>query len=207
MTDLGRGSWKRIIPVAIATSLAIAPLAARADVTDLTLGSGAPPRSLIGPPSLGAAIGKLSGAALIGLDIPPSGYSAGPRLTGELMYAVTDLAPQLRLDLGGRVSWAYHSWSQSFFNGSTWLLDFVPDVKLRYAITDQFGMYGDFGLGMAIVGGDGNTGAALAVQLGAGVAYALTPTMNLLGELRFNIYSKDGTNTFIALPTIGLEFH
>jgi hypothetical protein len=206
MTDLLRGSLKRLIPIAVALSFAVAPLAARAESNELSLGSGAPPKSLIGPPSLGPAVGKLSGSFLLALDLPPSGFSAGPRLTGEVMYAALDLAPQLRLNLGGRLSWAYHSWSGGL-NGSTWLLDLVPDAKLRYAVSDIFGLYGDFGLGYAYIGGDGGTGSALAIQLGAGVTYALTPKMNLLGEVRFNIYSKDGTNTFVALPTVGLEFH
>jgi hypothetical protein len=204
MTDLF-GTLKRLTPIIVALSFVLTPLAAHAEGTDLTLGSGAPPKSLIGPPSLGAPIGKFSGALLLALDLPPSGYSAGPRFTAEAMYALSDLAPQLRLDVGGRVSYAYHSLSG--VSGSAHYLDFVPDAKLRYGVSDLFGVYGDFGFGLAYVGGDVNTGVALAIQLGAGVVYAITPAMNLLGEVRFNIYSKDGTNTFIALPTIGLEFH
>jgi hypothetical protein len=48
---------------------------------------------------------------------------------------------------------------------------------------------------------------ALGLQFGGGVAYALTPKINLLGEIRFDVTTKSGAGLFIALPTIGLEFH
>ncbi len=205
MTRHVRSTLHSFTPFAIALSLLLAPLASRADDMNLSLGSGAPPKSLIGSPSLGAPIGRLSGAFLIGLDLPPSGFDVGPKLTGEIMYAVTDLAPQLRLDLGGRLAWSYHSWTGG--GGSSWLLDIVPDAKLRYGINDEFGIYGDFGMGYAYWGGDFAPGSALAIQFGAGAVYAITPTMNLIGELRINIYSVDGSHTFVTVPTIGLEFH
>ncbi len=204
MTSHVRSTPHRFTPFALALSLLLAPLATRADGMNLNLGSGAPPKTLIGSPSLGAPIGKISGAFLLGLDLPPSGLDVGPKLTGELMYAVTDLAPQLRLDLGARLAWAYHGQTGG---GSSWLLDVVPDAKLRYGVSDEFGVYGDFGMGYAYWGGDFAPGSALAIQFGAGAVYAITPRMNLIGELRINIYAVDGSHTFVTVPTIGLEFH
>jgi opacity protein-like surface antigen len=216
MTDLVHGSLKRITPIVVALSFVLAPLAARAETLRLDNGSGAPPRSLIGSASLGPSLGRMSYSALLALDIPPSGFNVGPRISAEGMYGFMDLAPQLRLDLGGRVSFAYHSADTGgLFDGSLWTLDFVPDAKLRYAINDQLGVYGDFGLGLALLhasasqGGFSNsdTSLALAVQFGAGVAYAVTPNINLLGEIRFDVTTKSGAGLFVALPTVGLEFH
>ncbi len=210
MTDLVRSTWKRCGLALLSTLLFLSPEVANAQ-------AGAP-MSLIGNPVLGPAIGKTDYSLLVALEFPPSDFSVGPRLTGEVMYGLMDLAPQLRLDLGGRLSWAYHSWSPGFANvsGSIWMFDFVPDAKLRYAVNDQLGVYGDFGLGLAWMhasaeqsgfGSASDDSVALAVQFGAGVAYAVTPTLNLLGELRFNIYSKSGYGLAIAVPTIGVEFH
>ncbi len=158
---------------------------------------------------LGAPVGAWSFSPQFALDIPPGGYDAGPRLTFEGMYGASDLAPSVRLDIGIRGSFAYHGFSRG--GGSTWILEGVPDVKLRFAASDRVGLYGDFGIGLAVLhtsvdfDGSDNTMAA-AIQFGFGLAYALNPRMNLIGEVRFDIYTKSGSSTFIALPTIGLEF-
>ncbi len=223
-------AFKRISVAALALGLCLSPTLSRGDEAaldlkardpafDLRSGSGAP-ASLIGSPVLGAPIGKLDWAGLIALELGPSGYNVGFRLTGEGMYAVMDLMPQLRLDIGGRVSWAYHgldNFGFAGYGGSSWLLDFVPDAKVRYAINDQFGVYGDFGMGLgfihesfdtnSIYGGGSNTTAAFTIQFGGGIIYAITPTINLLGEIRLNIYTASGSGLFVALPAVGLQFH
>jgi opacity protein-like surface antigen len=211
---------QRLGVLTLTAALLVVPGATRAQAPSGRSGATppAPFTSLIGNPVLGPAIGQTSFALLLALDIPPSGYSVGPRFSGELMYGFSDLAPQLRLDLGARASFAYHSLDVPSFvtgSGSIWVLDVVPDAKLRFAVTDQLGVYGDFGLGLALLRSSATSGAfsdsstdlAFAIQFGAGAAYALTPNINLLGEIRFDIYTKTGTGTFIALPTIGLEIH
>jgi opacity protein-like surface antigen len=168
-------------------------------------------------PALGGAPGALDFSAQLALDIPPSGYSVGPRFTGEVMYNLMDLAPQLRLSLGGRGSFAVHG--GDFV--SLWLIEGVPDAKIKFAVNDIFAVYGDFGLGLAIIHSSvdfagnipGSTVStsddtlAVAIQFGGGVSYAISPTINLLGELRFNVYTRDGSSTFIALPTVGVQWH
>ena len=234
MLNLPSDLSKRCSLAVLTSLLAFAPALAGADASpvDLRAGSGAPPTSLISSPSLGPSIGRLAYSGLVSLDIPPSGLSVGPRLAGEVMYGFMDLAPQLRLDLGGRVSYAYHSANDVFIavananaTGSQWIIDVVPDAKLRYAINDQLGVYGDFGLGLAFMrdsvdfpaysfGGttfpptsSSDSTVALTIQFGAGVAYAITPTINLLGEVRFDVYTRSGSGVFISIPTVGLEFH
>lgn len=44
-------------------------------------------------------------------------------------------------------------------------------------------------------------------QLGAGIAYAINPNVNSLGEVRWNIYTKSGYGSTVAVPTVGLEIH
>lgn len=163
-------------------------------------------------PSLGAPVGALDGSMLLSLEIPPSFYTVGPRLSGELMYSVMDLAPNVRLKLGGRAAIAYHSGD---FNSSLWTFDAVPDVKIAFAATDLLALYGDVGLGLAVMhfsqdtnfGSVSDTSLALAFQIGAGVAYTLNPSVNLLGEVRFDVYSRSGSSTFVSIPTVGLQFH
>lgn len=174
-------------------------------------------RSLIGNPSLGPEIGQLGYSGLVSLELAPSGLDVGPRFAFEAMYGFVDLAPQLRLDLGARASFGFHSGGGDV---SLWLADIVPDAKIRYALTDQLGVYGDLGLGLALMHTSvpdfvinnvtysaSSTDLALTFQLGAGVAYAVTPNINLLGEIRFDFYTKSDLGTFISIPTIGLEFH
>jgi opacity protein-like surface antigen len=208
---------QRLGLVTLAAALMTLPAVSRAQAPS----SGArlaPMPSLIGSPVLGPALGGISYSLLLALDLPPDGFTVGPRLSGEMMYGFNDLAPQLRLDLGARASFAYHSADLPAFinaSGSMWLLDIVPDAKLRLAVTDQLGVYGDVGLGLALMrasvssGGlsDSETDVSFTIQFGAGAAYAVTPNINVLGEVRFDVYTKSGTGLFVAIPTIGLEFH
>ena len=233
MTRLLTNGLKRLGLASLALGLILVPtlslanpgqldLSVRAPSLDLRAGSGAPAKSLIGAPALGAAIGGIDYSALLGLEIGPSGTSVGPRLSGEVMYGLMDLAPNLRLDIGGRAAFAYHGGDVSL-----WLLDFVPDAKIKYAIMDNLAVYGDFGLGLGYLHasvdvpaavqqqcnllnidcGGSDSSIALTIQFGGGVAYAVTPTINLLGEIRFDIYTKSGSSTFINIPTVGVQFH
>lgn len=163
--------------------------------------------------SLGAPVGALDYSALLSLEFPPSGLDVGPRLTGEVMYSVMDLAPKARLKLGVRGAFGYHG----FTGGSFWLLDAVPDAKITFALNDLVALYGDVGLGLAVhhvsvdavgpFGGGSDSTLTLAFQMGGGIAYAINPSVNLLGEVRLDLYTRSGSSTFVSFPTIGLQFH
>jgi len=161
-------------------------------------------------PALGAALGATDYSLLVALDLPPSGFSVGPRITGELMYGYTDVAPQARVDVGLRGSFAYHSGE---FDNSIWILEAVPDAKLKVALSPQLALYGDVGLGLALLhssfggGIDSDSTLALAIQFGGGASYAIGPYLNLLGEVRFDFYTRSGSSTFVALPTIGIQWY
>src|SRR5919197_4613681 len=93
--------------------------------------------------ALGPAVGTVGVGVLAGLDIPsPSGLDVGPRFTGELMFGLSDMTPQLRADLGVRLSFAYHN--ANF--GSEWLLDVVPDLRLALSATPRLAVYADVGI-------------------------------------------------------------
>ena len=171
------------------------------------------PKVFSNSPALGAGIGALDFAGLLALDIPTeSGGSIGPRITGEVMYGVMDLAPQLRLAVGARGSFAYHSFDP---NGSFWLLEGVPDAKIKFALNDMFAVYGDLGMGLSFQHMSVEVGAfsasddtlSFTVQFGAGASYAITPNLNLLGEVRFNLYTRSGGTHTIAVPTVGVQYH
>jgi opacity protein-like surface antigen len=166
-------------------------------------------------PSMGAPVGATDFSVLLSLELPPSFYSAGPRLTGEFMYGFIDLSPQARLSLGGRGAFSYHGGD---FDSSLWILEAVPDAKLTLNIAPRLSVYGDVGLGLAILHqsqdvpgfpGLSNSDSTLALtfQIGGGLSYAVSPNMNLLGEVRFDIYTRSGSSTFISIPTVGLQFH
>ena len=199
----------RLFVIPLLAALAAAPLAARAAFagqTSTTAGSS--------DPALGAPVGATDYSLLLSLELPPSGYSAGPRLTGELMYGFMDLSPQARLSLGGRGAFSYHGGD---FNNSIWILEAVPDAKLAFALAPNLAVYGDVGLGLAVLhvsvdlgafgGSASDSTLAVTFQFGAGVSYAVSPNMNLLGEVRVDIYSRSGSSTFISIPTVGLQFH
>jgi hypothetical protein len=165
-------------------------------------------------PALGAGIGALDFAGFLALDIPTeSGVSIGPRVTGEAMYNVMDLAPQLRLAVGGRLSFAYHSGD---FDSTFWGLDFVPDAKIKFAVMDKLAVYGDLGMGLAYIhasaGNFSDSTVSFTVQFGGGASYAITPNLNLLGEVRFDLYTAspvpggDASHS-IAVPTVGVQYH
>ena len=153
---------------------------------------------------LGPVDGRSGGRHRLSLELPPAGLNAGPRFTGELMYGYMDLSPQARLSLGGRGAFSYHS---DDFNGSLWIVEAVPDAKVTLALAPSLSVYGDLGIGLAVLATSADSTLAATFQFGGGVSYAVSPTMNLLGELRFDIYTRSGSSTFISIPTIGLQFH
>jgi hypothetical protein len=198
---------KRFGIAVVAVALLSVPALSRADTSDMVLKSslGAPARSLMSAPALGPEIGQMSWSILGGLQIPPSGGDVGPRASVELMWGAFDLAPQLRLDIGGRVSFSYHGAG----GANIMIFDAVPDVKLRWAVADSFGIYGDVGAGLGYytVSNSGPNGLAFTFQFGGGVAYAVTPNINLLGEIRLNVLTGDADGLYVAIPQIGIEFH
>jgi opacity protein-like surface antigen len=196
------------------------PLAARAAPPSRNTSAGRTMSTGSSDPAMGAPVGAIDYSVLLSLELPPSGLSAGPRLTGEFMYGFMDLSPQARLSLGGRGAFSYHGGD---FNSSLWIVEAVPDAKLTFALAPNLAVYGDFGLGLAIlrasvdvpgVPGLGipastvsDSSLQVTFQFGGGVSYAVSPNMNLLGELRFDFYTRSGDSTFISIPTVGLQFH
>ncbi len=203
------GALRRFALVALLLAPALSAAQPRRERADGPYGYGA-------GGAMGPALGQLGFGLLLALDIPPSGLDVGPRFTGELMYGLAQLSPQLRADLGGRLSFAYHGFSRDteFFVGSghTWILEVVPDLRLIFAASDRLAIYGDFGVGLAVIrdsfDGDGsNSGTEATFQIGPGLSYAIAPNLNFLAELRFDFYTRSGDGTFIALPTVGFQWH
>lgn len=188
-------------------------------VADRSAGAGGPPSvgggsSGARPAVLGAEQGGLDFSGILSLDIATSDYRVGPRISAEMMYGALDISPQLRLLTGVRGSFAYHGRSAG---GSLWILEGVPDVKVRFGASEQLALFADFGLGLAFrhtsVDLPGAPGASqtddavnLALQFGLGAALALTPDLSLFTEFRVNCYTKDKNPVFIAFPSLGLTW-
>jgi opacity protein-like surface antigen len=195
--------------LAVLVALAFAPGLA----TAAPAGRSPSPKVFSNSPALGGGVGALDFAGLVALDIPTKSFlSVGPRFTGEGMYNVMDLAPNLRLAVGGRLSFAYHSGDS---DSSFWGLDFVPDVKLKFALMDKLAAYGDLGMGLAYIHGSAgafsDSTVSFTAQFGGGVSYSVTPNLNLLGEVRFDFYTAApgglDTSHSIAVPTVGVQWH
>jgi opacity protein-like surface antigen len=185
----------------------------------LSLGGGAPAptKPARATNSMGAPLNGMEYGGLIALEVPPSGFDIGPRISAHGMYGFMTLSPEAQIDLGGRVSFAYHGGNAL----SVWVFDVVPDARIKYSVSDQLTLYGDVGLGLGImdvstnsvttlgttIGGSSDTSLVLTIQFGGGVSYAITPMLNLVGEVRFNIYTKSGSSTFVSIPGVGLVWH
>jgi opacity protein-like surface antigen len=156
----------------------------------------------------GPAVDGLGFELTVGLDIPsPSGVDVGPRFTAGLMYGLSDMTPALRADLGVYASFAYHN--ADF--GSLWDFDVIPELRLVGAVTPRLALFGDLGVGIAVLrasNGFGGTATdtVAAFELAPGLSYALSPMLNLLAEIRFTFFTG-GDGTYIALPTIGFQWH
>jgi opacity protein-like surface antigen len=203
--------------LSLCVAAALAPLAAEAATSSTSRSMTAGSTN----PALGAPVGDLDYSLLLGLDVPSSIYHLGPRLIAEGMYGYMDLSPQTRLKLGGRASFAYHG---SDIDGvSTWFIEAVPDAKIEYAFMQNAAVYGDFGLGLALVRYNApdfqepfppfetvsatSTDLALTFQFGGGMSYAVSPTMNVLAEVRVSLYTKSNYAAFWTIPTVGLQWH
>ncbi len=188
------------IPVALAAVLltlpALAPSRAEAASYDLD------------PTQIAA--GKLAFAPFVALDIPTaSGVSIGPRIGGELMYGVGEVAQKMHLDIGPRASFTYNGG-----DASLWTLDVLGTARLSYLVNKGLSVYGEAGLGLGyyhvsvdFLGGSvSDSGIMFDILFAPGIIYAITPTMNLLGEVGIWINAKDGVGTHIAIPTIGVQW-
>ncbi len=153
--------------------------------------------------------GKWAWAALLGLDVPTAtGANVGPRVAGEGLYGFGEIAPKLRLDVGPRIGIAYNGG-----DASLWTVDAVMVARLEYPITPVLAAYGEAGMGLGFYHWSVNaygfatsdSGAMLDLLLAPGVIYALTPDVNVLGEVGFWINAKSGLGTHIAIPTLGLQ--
>ncbi|HEX7489671.1 MAG TPA: outer membrane beta-barrel protein [Anaeromyxobacteraceae bacterium] len=187
-------------------ALLAAPLTARAAPPSRSTSAGRTMSAGSSDPAMGAPVGALDYSVLLSLELPDSGFNAGPRLTGEAMYGFMDLSPQARLSLGGRGAFSYHG---SDFNDSFWILEAVPDAKLTFNLAQNLALYGDFGFGLALRHESAVSDSTLGVtfQLGGGVSYAISRNVNLLGEVRLDLYTWSGASALVSIPTVGLQFH
>ena len=163
-------------------------------------------------PTLNPA-GRMNFAVLGALDIPTSeGLNVGPRIAGELMYGLGELSPKLHLDVGPRLAWTYNGGD----GGSLWTIDALATARLTYLVAPKLSLYGQAGLGLGYYHvsiddvpfgfDDSDSGVMFDILFAPGVIYAISPSMNLIGEVGIWINAKSGVGTHIAIPTIGLQW-
>ncbi|HZZ83010.1 MAG TPA: hypothetical protein VFE30_00580 [Anaeromyxobacteraceae bacterium] len=130
-------------------------------------------------------------------------YSVGPKIGIEAMYSFGELAPKLELEAGGR--FAFTHLGADFPFDSLNIFEVVPEARLLIPLSPKLRVYGETGLGLALVSNGGNSVAG-ALRFGFGGTWQLSPTVNLLVEpIGFNTYFKSGSLTTYNLA-VGLQF-
>jgi hypothetical protein len=211
LRSLSRIGW--IAPLALA--LALGPAAAsaqtaRTGTTPASKTAAAPaqrqPARAMAPSADAALIGRFEFEGGLGLAIPfESGMNTGFKLGAGAFYGLQTLGHGLVLQVGGTVGWTYNGYP-SPLDGSINTIDFLPTARLRYAIDPKLFVYGDGGLGLAVIHSSftfptlpgfptisgSSTDAALLIKLGGGIGYQLQPRLSLVFEPAFNIYARSG---------------
>ena len=197
------------LPLALAACLLAAPaFAGDMDlqlpdlrVPDLTSGSGA------GAHHAGAGYWNIAPRLELALPlghedyyIPGYGYyshspDAGPKVGVEALYSFGEIAPKLELEAGGRFSFTYVDPLSIF--------EVVPEARLLIPLSPKLKLYGESGLGLALLTNNGSDVSGV-LRFGFGGTYALSPTVNLLVEpIGFNTYFTYFTTYNLA---VGLQF-
>jgi opacity protein-like surface antigen len=168
----------------------------------------------LAPSADAALIGRFEFEGGLGLAIPfESGMNTGFKLGAGAFYGLQTLGHGLVLQVGGSIAWTYNG-VPSPLEGSFNTVDLVPTARLRYAVDKKLFVYGDGGLGLAVIHSSftfpppfpgfptvsgSSTNAALLIKLGGGIGYELQPRLSLVFEPAFNIYARSGSFTEFTL--------
>lgn len=158
-------------------------------------------------------VGKLEVEGSLGLAIPfETGMNTGFKLNAGGYYGLMQLTPTILLQVGGNFGITRNGYDVPSIpgvstSGSTWLFDFLPTARLRFAINEKLHAMADGGLGLGIAytsfsgGGisQSDTSAAFLLKLGGGVGYDMNEKLSLVALPAFNIYVKDGSVTEFTL--------
>ena len=150
-------------------------------------------------PALAAAQGGEVGSLKLGGSIglfASSFDTTGVQLRLDGTYTFSELQPRLYLEGAGHLAAMFGSNDVSVWEA-------VPKARLRYALSDQLSVYGDVGLGLAILhvsipdifgGGSENTLSAI-IRFAGGVLYAIRPDKIwlTLEPVGINVYTASGS--------------
>ena len=136
------------------------------------------------------------------LGLFASSFSTGVALHLDAAYTFSELQPRLYLEGAGHLGAMFGSHDISVWEA-------IPKLRLRYALTDPLSIYGDAGLGLAILHAsqqeqdtpagkvvvrESDTTAALLIRFAAGVQYAIEANIYLtLEPVGLNIYTASGS--------------
>lgn len=153
----------------------------------------------------GASAGQLEIGGEVGLTIPfDSGFGVGFKLAPEGFFFLPQFSPGLSLGVGGQLAFDLHPFPDA---GTFWFLDIVPMGRLRYALNPKTAIYGDLGMGLAMlhysvsVGpfSASDTTAAFMLKLGGGAEFKMNDKMSITAGPAFNFYLKSGGTTTLSL--------
>jgi len=153
----------------------------------------------------GGSAGNLEVGGELGLTIPfESGYGVGFKLAPEGFFFLPPFSPGLSLGVGGQLAFDLHPFPDA---GTFWFMDIVPMGRLRYAINPKTAIYGDLGMGLAIMHfsvsafgfSASDTSAGFLLKLGGGAEFKMNDKMSITAGPAFNFYLKEGGTTVLSL--------
>jgi len=77
--------------------------------------------------------------------------------------------------------------------------EFIPAVRFQLDATPRVDLYGDVGMGLYHLSGNGASNTGGAMRLGAGGAFAVTPALQLVAEVGLHPHFGDYDRTTFTL--------
>jgi hypothetical protein len=149
MTKLLRAA-SAVLVLALVPGLAAAQTATAeraGDTLKLTLGSAPGTVLEMAPAAAARGPGSDVGSVALGGTL---GFGAGDfttfKLNGDLQYGVAEIAPKAFFDLAGHIGFGF---------GDLFVFEVVPKGRFRFALDNRLSLYGDFGIGFAIIHNSG----------------------------------------------------
>ncbi len=151
-------------------------------------------------------------AATAGLEFASDGWDPGYRLALTAMFE-SGLGPGRWFGAGLRASFARHGRDNG---GSQQIVDVAPVMRLAFDVTARLRLHGELGVGWAYIDSiwaeptktSPDAESHVTVMAALGAAWALTPSLDLVTEVRVSGYTYNpGMSGYLAAPVLGVRLH
>jgi len=213
MTDrpaLSRNPRAHLLALVAALGAALLPMAALAQAKKAPTPTPAP-RAATAAPAASPMVGRWELGFGVGLATPlETGIDTGFKSAFQGFYGLASLTPTTTLQLGGSAGWSYNGGPLRYALHS---FDLLPVGRLRAQVAPSLVLFGDFGLGLAVLrtsqdvplgpGGalvpQTTTDTSAIIRLGGGLGFDLGRQWSLSLEPAFCIYARSSSVTQFTL--------